>query len=426
MAMLHADDYAFATQQVLSDSEISDLFTKCLGLTPTRITSPASQGAFHKVYFVSLEEKDSEENPWSGRDVVLRVARKTIERIKTENEMAILRVLRAAGIPVPDVVFFSAVPDDPLKYEYNCLERITYPSLADTWPSLSPTQLDSVLDQFVDIFIKMWNIDVSHNHGSLRLDGTSGPVIEETMWTFPDIKRYFHAAPYNLTSETFATLNPTDSYASWPAYICAFLKTYAHVTAIHPSVEWLRDLLPPLRRVIAILDDAREVEWVQRLRDTPELQGRLFHRDFHFGNILADEEGNIKAVIDWEFAGIGPSFASRASPIRNVLGFFRCLPASTRPPNTQHLIDTWEGEFSTRLAARAPEIGAQWVREMDRAAVLGVEGEALSDLREYLRSCLEIGVRGEEVWGQAKMETAKGTYRDVVVASLKTLGCWEE
>lgn len=121
--------------------------------------------------------------------------------------MALLRDLRAAGIPVPEVVFFDADPKNPLKYEYNCLERmhvppniceaqdkkiysvscflsgIAYPSLADTWSSLSPGQLDSVLDQLVDIFVKMWTIDVPRMHGSLRLDGTSGPVIEETMWT---------------------------------------------------------------------------------------------------------------------------------------------------------------------------------------------------------------------------------------------------
>jgi hypothetical protein len=73
MAMLHPDDEAFATQQVLSDSAISALFSERLGLLPTRITAPASQGQFHKVYFIALAEKDG--HPWSGGEVVLRVAR---------------------------------------------------------------------------------------------------------------------------------------------------------------------------------------------------------------------------------------------------------------------------------------------------------------------------------------------------------------
>ncbi|KAJ6571949.1 hypothetical protein B0H19DRAFT_672731 [Mycena capillaripes] len=227
MAMLHPDDEVFPKQQVLSDETISALFTERLGLLPTRIMASESQGAFHKVFFVSLPVADGSQ--WSGRDVVLRVVRPTIVKVKTENEMALLRVLRASGIPVPEVVFFCSDPNNPLRYEYNCLERITYPSLVDTWMELSQSQLDHVLNQFVDIFVKLWNIDVPCNHGSLALDGTSGPVIEETMWTLPDITRYFHAPPYNLPSETFATLNPTGYYVSWPAYICAFLKTYAHI-----------------------------------------------------------------------------------------------------------------------------------------------------------------------------------------------------
>ncbi|KAJ7794291.1 hypothetical protein B0H14DRAFT_2923467 [Mycena olivaceomarginata] len=323
MAMLHADDFAFATQEVVSESAISALFTECLGLTPTHIAVSASQGAFHKVYFLSLEDNTDADNPWSGKDVVLA---RTIEKVKTENEMALLRNLRAAGIPVPDVVFFDADANNPLKYEYNCLECMHVPSNICEGQDKKIYFLDSVLNQLVDIFIKMWTIDVPQMHGSLRLDGTSGPVIKETMWTLPDITRYFHAPPYNLTSETFGSLNPTNSYMSWPA----------------SALDWLRDLLPPLQRVITILT-VGEAPWVQRLRDAPELCACL-----------------IKAVIDWEFAGIGPSFASRVSPLHNLLGYLRSLPATSRPPNTQELIDTWEAKFTSCLAAQAPEIAAQW------------------------------------------------------------------
>lgn len=78
MAMLHADDFAFATQEVVSESAISALFTECLGLTPTRIAVSASQGAFHKVYFLSLEDNTDADNPWSGKDVVLRLHKPSI------------------------------------------------------------------------------------------------------------------------------------------------------------------------------------------------------------------------------------------------------------------------------------------------------------------------------------------------------------
>ncbi|KAJ7484540.1 kinase-like domain-containing protein [Mycena latifolia] len=414
MAMLHPDDEAFSKQEVLSHASISALFNDRLGLVPTSITSPDSQGSFHKVYFVSLSEADG--NKWSGQDVVLRIARKTIVKTKTENEMALLQLLRASGIPAPEVVFFSSDPTNPTQYEYNCLQRISYPSLAETWRTLSSAQLDHLLNQFVDIFIKLFTLDVPPNHGSLTLDCHSGPVIEETMWQFPDIKRYFHGEPYNLTDETFATLNPTEFYTSWPAYISAFLKTYHHIISIHPAVDFLRDLLEPLQHVITTLD-ATKAPWVQRLRDSPDLRGRLFHRDFHFGNILADHDGTIKAIIDWEFAGIGPSFPKRSSLIENCVGYLRFTFAPDVPPEARVLIDTWEAKFLSRLEKRAPEIAATWARETDLDTVLGVEGEALRKVREFLRACLEVGVRGGK-----RVEMARGAWKEVVEQNLKTLG----
>ncbi|KAJ7221771.1 kinase-like domain-containing protein [Mycena rebaudengoi] len=406
--MLHAEDEEFSRRDILSHESISALFNERLGLVPTSITSPQSQGAFHKVYFVSLSVNEGKR--WSGRDVVLRVARKTILTKKTENEMALLGILRKAQLPVPEVVFFCSDPDNPLNYEYNCLERIPYPSLADIWTTLSPEQLDDVLDQIVDCFLKIFAIQVPSNHGSLSLDGGSGPVLEETMWQLPDITRYFHADPYNLTAETFSTLNPTGSYSTWVAYISAFLKTYHHIISIHPSVSFLLDLLDPLQSLIAKLDASQGSQdaWVKRLVDEPGLRGRLFHRDFHFGNMLADEDGNIKAIIDWEFAGIGASFAKRSSIIRNCVGYLRCLPEPA-PPGAQLLINTWEAEFLSRLQQRSPPVAAIWKHETNGNEILGEEGSALSDIREYLRACLEVGVRGGE-----RVVLARGEWKDVL------------
>jgi aminoglycoside phosphotransferase (APT) family kinase protein len=33
----------------------------------------------------------------------------------------------------------------------------------------------------------------------------------------------------------------------------------------------------------------------------------------HFGNILADEEGEVRGIIDWEFAGVGVRFSITCS-----------------------------------------------------------------------------------------------------------------
>lgn len=122
----------------------------------------------------------------------------------------------------------------------------------------------------------------------------------------PDIKRYFHDEPHNLTSETFETLNPTGSYTSWVQYISAFLQSYLHVMSIHPNLSHLHHLQDPLQKLIDKLEEKSSPEtWIEELRHEAGLKGRLWHRDLHLGNFLGDTEGKIHGIIDWEFAGVG-------------------------------------------------------------------------------------------------------------------------
>lgn len=89
------------------------------------------------------------------------------------------------------------------------------------------------------------------------------------------------------------------------------------------------------------------------------------------------------------------------------------------PPQTHlDIMESWPAEFVRRLEIRAPAIAAAWAYESDPDRVLGSEGRALSDLREFLRSCLEVGVRG---WGNVEM--GKGAWRMVVEEKLKVVGC---
>lgn len=91
---------------------------------------------------------------------------------------------------------------------------------------------------------------------------------------------------------------------------------------------------------------------------------------------------------------------------------------SPSSPAAQHLLTTWPAQFESLLEARAPLTFARWKVETDLEAVLGKEGQALSDVREFLRSCVEVGVRG---WGN--VEKGKGEWRDVVQDRLRVLGC---
>jgi hypothetical protein len=326
---------------------------------------------------------------------------------------------------------------------------------------MSDAALSHVLQQLVRFHVLALTsldtvISTSNAYGSLRValpSGSvseadvrsatieSGPVLEETMWSVPDVQRYFHAEPYNLTEESFQTLNPSapHGYADYPAYVAAFLSAYTHVIRVYPNAAFLTHILPGLDKVVAKLEapgDSAE-PWIQQLREKKELKGHFWHRDVHFGNILVDpESGEWKAVLDWEFAGLGvrhsvtreddadqnvqPCFQTKTTdPLDQTVYRLSQIP-ETAPEygRAQEIIKTWPSRFSKLLRAESPEAADLWTGATDRDIVLGPEGNALSDLREFLRSCLEVSVRG---WGN--VEAAKGRWREVVESRLQALGC---
>jgi hypothetical protein len=143
------------------------------------------------------------------------------------------------------------------------------------------------------------------------------PCPAETCARRSDIGRFVHATPYDLTAETAQTLNPSapHGYANFPAYVAAFLKSYAHLISIHPSAAFLAHLVPALGAAVEKLEAAGSTaeDWVLSLREEPGLRGYLWHRDLHFGNIMVDPAtGTFKSILDWEFAGVGVRLAVSA------------------------------------------------------------------------------------------------------------------
>lgn len=263
----------------------------------------------------------------------------------------------------------------------------------------------------------------------------------------PDISRYFHSPPYNLTFETFDSLNPTGPFQSYPAYVAAFLRSYHRVISIHPSLSFLIHLLPRLDNLCLLLEDqANQPLWLIQLRKVP---GRWRHGDLHFGNLLVNATtGEIKAVIDWEFAGVGvrlsrlpfvsflhslalippacslspfpqPAFHRSFSPLESLLS---SLPPSSssrsRSPHHSHILSTWPTLFSSLLHTRSPSTFAAYTRESTTLDAIP-EGKALKDVREYLRSCIEVGVRG---WG-TNVGRAKSEWVGMVEEALERMGC---
>lgn len=120
-----------------------------------------------------------------------------------------------------------------------------------------------------------------------------GPILDEWFWFEPDIKAYFPP------TETYTTVNVTGPFPSYTSYIAALVEKYIYIARIHPSLEFLRLLLPRLSAFVSNLPTHAAI-----LDNVPI---RLAHKDLHFANILYDPTtGRITAILDWEFSGTTP------------------------------------------------------------------------------------------------------------------------
>lgn len=241
--------------------------------------------------------------------------------------------------------------------------------------------------------------------------------------TVPDIERHFNNDP-SIAPQTFTSLNPTGPFTSYPAYVAAFVKSYIHVINIHPEMSHLAHLVPRLLQLVAVVESG-SLQWVQNLAS---VRPRFRHGDLHFGNLLYNpESGEIVSVIDWEFSAIGvcvlliarsSSFHSNNSLPMILLQapfykYFSPLPLILHAPDPPSR-DAWPERFAQLLESRSPQVYDEFRKE----EVLNEEGRHLKDVREYLRSCIEVGVRG---WGN--LESAKGVWVWKVEGAIKALGC---
>lgn len=96
-------------------------------LTPSVV---ASTGTFHKAYLVTLTD---------ARELVARVARRFMPRLKTESEVATLDYLRTrTTVPVPTIYHYDASPYNRLGGEYILMSKVGFiPLSGERWSHAS-------------------------------------------------------------------------------------------------------------------------------------------------------------------------------------------------------------------------------------------------------------------------------------------------
>ncbi|KIJ63793.1 hypothetical protein HYDPIDRAFT_112752 [Hydnomerulius pinastri MD-312] len=126
-----------------------------------------SSGTFHKAYLVTLVDT---------RELVARVARKFMPRLKTQSEVATMQYLREkTSIPVPDVYFYDSNPYNRLGGEYILMSKASGIPLSRVFHTMSNDEIKTLFKNVASIIIPLFAQRFSHI-GSLYF-GSSSPAL---------------------------------------------------------------------------------------------------------------------------------------------------------------------------------------------------------------------------------------------------------
>ncbi|EPQ53549.1 hypothetical protein GLOTRDRAFT_116957 [Gloeophyllum trabeum ATCC 11539] len=132
---------------------LKDVVQEKMGTEVGRIVF-LSAGTFHKAYSILLVD---------GRELVARVARRFMPRLKTESEVATMHYLRThTSIPVPDVYHHDANPYNRLGGEYILMSKAPGIPLSRVYHSMSHEELRKLLDNLAHLLIPLFGHRFSH------------------------------------------------------------------------------------------------------------------------------------------------------------------------------------------------------------------------------------------------------------------------
>ncbi|KAF9256402.1 hypothetical protein L218DRAFT_966408 [Marasmius fiardii PR-910] len=183
---------------------LKDVVREKMGVEVVRIEF-ISSGTFHKAYLVTLADKVQ---------LVARVARRFMPRLKTESEVATLRYLREkTNVPVPTVLHYDSNPFNRLGGEYILMSKAEGVPLSKFYHSLPYKDLVKLLQNVAKILIPLFSHRFSST-GSLYL-GPDPRASTSTSPTPKAVQTHHTAFPFSPTlgmtmvSSRLSTNNPT-------------------------------------------------------------------------------------------------------------------------------------------------------------------------------------------------------------------------
>ena len=377
----------------LSESEVRRL-TEFLSLPkPSSIEALQVTAAFHSIYLLNFSHVDASalqppgarlsQNKDGSTSLILRISGDHLPARKTNNEVAVMKWVRQnTSMPVPAVVRFDSSTNNPINREFTLLERMPGKSVDSMYNTLDEATKQKLVQQLTAFVVELNAFDW-HHIGGLHLDGTPAPVIEDTFWFVPDVETHWAG-----TGMTVDTLNPRGPYDSHGEYVAAYLACYIAAIRTHESLSWLKDTIPRFEALIAKLPSLEGLDKTKLV---------LAHKDLHFANIMATENGTVTAVLDWEFAGVVP--VNRWDPVRAFL---------------------WSGEYSESADAEKAKLRAIFESRLQDDGVdkwweEGIDTNVMAvwDVLRFVRALVEVCPRGQ------RAEQAKQWHEEAKIALTK-------
>lgn len=301
--MIITDHPVLYLPPIFDDDTIQSLLTS-LGLPEARKIEYFIDGipAYHSIYDLNFNpiHNDSLEPaktraPDGSTSLMLRVSGKHLPRIKTINEVSIMRWVREnTTIPVPAVVRFDASEENILGHEFTLLELVPGIPLFRAWNQLDVATKHSLISQITGYqaqihahpFELIGGMQFSEADGSI----VPGPVLDEAFWQAPNVAEYWPAG------ESVSTLNISGPYESYTALCAAQVERVIYAIGKHDSLAWCRDLVPRLQAFVDMLSNDRERVRDMKLNDVRIV---LAHRSLHLANIMFQPlTGIVTGIID--------------------------------------------------------------------------------------------------------------------------------
>ncbi|KAH8717009.1 kinase-like domain-containing protein [Phaeosphaeriaceae sp. PMI808] len=273
-------------------------------------------GNYNKAYRLVMED---------GQRVIAKISHPNSgpEMLTTASEVATIDFVRTVlGLPVPNVLAWSATNQGPVEAEYIIMEEAKGSQLHEVWSDLHVRIKRDIIHRMVDIEKRLLSISFQNNlprcepavltTGSREVTNfvqsrfCIGPIVKKEFWVKERSKLHKHHGPWNTSTEylesvarreidwitTYAKPNNTNNIP-WQFSSAKQTIKEAHVALLQKFISAIPHIVP---------------------QDEELLSHRLWHPDFHAGNLYVDEQAQISCIIDWQGAWTTPVFIGANPP----------------------------------------------------------------------------------------------------------------